>query len=169
MDRPITSGINGITEGISKIADHYMTQIINHIPAHLKESQALINDMNDLGALPPNAKLFRADATSIYTNIQPDIGINAIKSWMEAYPSTVPKDVPQALLIKLLEIIMRRNVFISNDTNWLQEIVTTGMGTPCACSYATPIYVPHEVQSILAAFSQFLMILKGFIDDMFGI
>jgi hypothetical protein len=43
------------------------------------------------------------------------------------------------------------------------------MGTLCACSQATLSYALHEVQNILAAFTHFLMILKCFFDDMFGI
>jgi hypothetical protein len=63
---------------------------------------------------------------------------------------------------------MRRNVFIFDDTNWLQEI-GTAMGTPCACSYATLSYAFHDVQKNLAEFSKFRLMLKPFIDDMFGI
>jgi hypothetical protein len=131
VDRPIISEVNGTTEGISKISDHYMKQIIHHTPTHLRDSQALIDNIKDLGPLTPNAKLFTADATSMHTNIKPDIGINAIKQLMEAYPNTVPRNVPQKLQFKLLEIIMRRNVFSFDDTSWLQEI-GNAMGTPCA-------------------------------------
>jgi hypothetical protein len=126
--------------------------------------KSLIDNTKDLGPLPPNAKLFTMDTTSMYTNIQPDVAINAIQQCMEAYPNTVPKNVQQKLLIKLLEIIMRRNVFSFDNTSWLQEI-RTAMGTPCACSYATLSYALH----ILATFTDFIMILKCFIDDMFGI
>jgi hypothetical protein len=104
----------------------------------------------------------------MYTNIQPDVGIEAIARWMQAHPQTVRKDIPQELLLKLLNIIMRRNVFSFDDTNWLQEI-GTAMGTPCACSYAILSYAFHEVQKILADFSEFLLVLKHFIDAMFGI
>jgi hypothetical protein len=91
--------------------------------------------------------------------VQPDVGINAIQIWAEAYPSTVPKDGPQELLIKLLEIVIRRNMFSFDDTSWLQES-DTAMGTPYACSYATLSYALHKVQNILATFAQFIMILK---------
>jgi hypothetical protein len=154
VDRPIIIRVNGIKEGISKIADHYMKQIVHHTPTHLRDSQALIDNIKDLGPLPLNTKLFTAEATSMYTNIQPDVCINVIQQWIEAYPNTVPKNVPQKLLIKLLDIIMRRNVFSFDDTSWLQEI-GTAMGTPCACSYTTLSYALHEVQNIIAAFTTF--------------
>jgi hypothetical protein len=168
VDRHIISRVNMITEGISKIADHYMKQIVHHTPTNLRDSQALIDNIKDLGPLPPNTKLFTVDAKAMYTNIQPDVCIHVIQKWMEAYANTVPKNVPQKLLIKLLDIIMRRNVFNFNDTSWLQEIGTS-IGTPCACSYTTMSYALHEVQHIIAAFTYFLMILKRFIDDMFSI
>jgi hypothetical protein len=94
VDRPIISGVNGIREGISKIADHYMKKIIHHTLTPLRDYQVLIENIKDLGPLPPNEKLFTADATAMHTNIQPDVGINAIQQWMEAYPNTVPKNVP---------------------------------------------------------------------------
>jgi hypothetical protein len=83
-------------------------------------------------------------------------------------PKHHSKKVPQKILIKLLEIIMRRNVFSFDDTSWIQEI-GTAMGTPWAWYYATLSYTLHEVHIILAAFTKLLMILKFFIDDMFRI
>jgi hypothetical protein len=105
---------------------------------------------------------------AMYTNIQPDVGIEAIAGWMQAYPQTVPKDIPQELHLQLLNIIMRRNVFSFDDTNWLQTI-GTAMGTPCACSYATLSYDFHEVQHILEEFSEFLLILKRFIENVWDL
>jgi hypothetical protein len=37
VDRPIISGINSITEAISKIADYFMKQIIPSTATHLKD------------------------------------------------------------------------------------------------------------------------------------
>jgi hypothetical protein len=145
-----------------------MKQIIPSTATHLKDSQTLIKEIKEIGQLPPHAKLFTADATAMYTNIHPDVGIEATAGWMQAYLQTVPKDIPQELLLQLLNTIMRRNVFSFDDTNWLQTI-GTAMGTPCACSYGTLSYAFHEIQRILAEFSNFLPILKRFVDDRFGI
>jgi hypothetical protein len=104
----------------------------------------------------------------MYTKIQPYVGIEAIAGWMQADPQIVLKDIPQELLLKLLNIIICCNVFSYDDTNWIQEI-GTAMGTPRACSYATLSYAFHKVQKILAGFSEFLLMLKCVIVDMFGI
>jgi hypothetical protein len=81
----------------------------------------------------------------MHTNIQPDVEIAAIAGWIKAYPHTVPEDVPQQLLLKLLDIITHHNIFSFDDTNLLQEIGTQ-MDTPCTCSYTTLRYAFHEVQ-----------------------
>jgi signal recognition particle GTPase len=66
-----------MTEAISKIADYFMKQIIPSTATHLKDSQTLIKEIKEIGQLPPHAKLFMADAMAMYTNIQPDVGIEA--------------------------------------------------------------------------------------------
>jgi hypothetical protein len=45
VDRPIISGINSITEAISKITDYFMKQIIPSTPTHLKDSQTFIKEI----------------------------------------------------------------------------------------------------------------------------
>ena len=46
-------------------------------------SDELIDMMRALGPLPPGAKLFTADATSMYTNIDTDHAIQVIGDWLE--------------------------------------------------------------------------------------
>jgi hypothetical protein len=57
VDRPIISGINSITEAISKIADYFMKQIIPSTATHLKDSQTLIKEIKEIGH-PPHTPSF---------------------------------------------------------------------------------------------------------------
>jgi hypothetical protein len=63
-----------------------MKKKIPYAPTHLQDSQTLIEEIKKIGPLPSNAKLFTADATAMYTDIQPDVGISSIANWMQAYP-----------------------------------------------------------------------------------
>jgi hypothetical protein len=65
-------------EGIIKIVDHYMNKISPHTPTHLKDSQSPIDELQVLYFLPKHNTLFRADATSMYINIGPEVGIDVI-------------------------------------------------------------------------------------------
>ena len=121
-----------------------------------------------IGQLPPNAKLFTADAVSMYTNIDTSHGLEAMRTAFIQLADKIPTDFPDELILDALGIIMRNNVFQFGDTHWLQ-LNGTAMGTPPACTWATIYYGVHERSCLLANFSSNLLYLGRFIDDMFGI
>ena len=55
----------------------------NQVPTYLKDSSHLIQLLKDQETLPPGAKLFTADAKSMYTNIDTDHGTRQVVVWME--------------------------------------------------------------------------------------
>jgi hypothetical protein len=120
-----------------------------------------------MGPLQPHARLFTSDATAMYTNIEPIVGINAIREWI-ATTTNLPDNFPTNLILEALDIIMNRNVFQFDDTYW-RQFVGTAMGTPCACSYATLSYARYELYKVLPLFIGSIGYLKRFIDDMLGI
>jgi hypothetical protein len=69
-------------------------------------------------SLPPNARLFTADATTIYTNIEPAVGIAAVQQWLIDFDSELPEKIPSAIIIKALKMVMTRNTFKFDDTYW---------------------------------------------------
>jgi hypothetical protein len=73
--RPIVSCVNGVTEAASKWLDHHMRRLLPYITSYLRDSQHVIDLVTDLGTLPSHARLFTADATAMYTNIEPDVGV----------------------------------------------------------------------------------------------
>jgi hypothetical protein len=120
-------------------------------------------------ALSAHARLFTSDATVMYTNIEPAVGIAAVKAWLSDYESELPKGLPSWIIIEALKLVMTRNTFQFDDIFW-QQFVGTAMGTPCACVYVTVAYGYHERRNITSRLSkQVLPYLKMFIDDMLGI
>ena len=73
--------------------------------------------------LPPNrrCRLFTADATSMYTNIDTDAALKAIHDYIMANQAKFPT-LPLIPLMEALEMLMKRNVFQFGDTFWLQLI-----------------------------------------------
>jgi hypothetical protein len=165
--RPIVSCVGGVTEHISKWIDHHLKRIIKTTPTFLRDSQQVVMELKAIGQLPPHARLFTSDATAMYTNIEPGVGITAIKEWIET-TNDLPEKFPTNLILKALDIVMNRNVFQFDDTYW-RQYVGTAMGTPCACSYATLSYAFHELHKVLPFFVNSLSYFKRFIDDMLGI
>jgi hypothetical protein len=119
-----------------------------------------------MGSLPPNVRLFTADATAMYTNIEPDLGITAVQGWRVDFESELPEKIPSTVVIKTLEMVTTRNTFQFDDTYW-QQFVEKSMCNPCACVYATVAYGYHERTSIIPKQTKEAMpYLKRFIDDM---
>jgi hypothetical protein len=54
-----------------------MKQLLYLIPSYIKDSMALLQQLDSL-ELPPGAKLFTADTSSMYTNIDTTTGIDAL-------------------------------------------------------------------------------------------
>jgi len=55
-----------------------MKQLLQFVPSYLKDSASLLTELKTLN-IPPNAKLFTADATGMYTNIDTVVRVSAIR------------------------------------------------------------------------------------------
>ena len=145
-----------------------MKSLLHCIPTYLKDSNDLLQDLRELPKLPSNARLFTADATAMYTNIDTDTAIEAFSYLFDHYEAEIPTDFPKSFFLTVLEIIMKQNLFQFDNTFWLQKD-GTAMGTPAACLYATIAYGIHERNKLLPDFQHIIPFYKRFIDDVLGI
>jgi hypothetical protein len=165
--RPVVSCVNSFSSIFSNWLDYKMKDLLFLIPSYIKDSKHLLDEIKNL-TLPPNAKLFTADATAMYTNIDIKSGIITFEKLFDTYDNLIPKDFPRELFIKVLRTIMENNIFTFGDTYWLQT-QGTAMGTPAAPLYSILTFGYHENTSILPNFKSQLIYYKRFIDDIFGI
>jgi hypothetical protein len=154
---------------VSKWFEYKLRWKTKQVPTYLRDSQETVDSLKAMGALPAHARLFTSDATDMYTNIEPTVGIAAVKAWLSEYESELPKVFPSRIVIEALELVMTRNTFQFHDTFW-QHFIGTTMGTPCTCVYANVAYGYHERKHITSRLSkQVLPYLKRSIDTMRGI
>jgi len=66
-----------------------MKQLLQFIPSYVKNSNSLISELRMLD-IPPGAKLFTADATAMYTNIDVNTGLMAFQTLFNTYKDTIP-------------------------------------------------------------------------------
>ena len=168
--RPIVCCAGTMLNGFSRWIDYWLQKLKPLIPSFIKNSEQLINDLHSLGELPPGALLFKADAESMYTNIDTDHAIAVINHWLDdlSQKSQLPPGFPLLPLTQALEIVMRNNVFEFGDTRYLQ-LMGTAMGTSSACMYATIYFAIHEIETLVPSFGQNLFFIKRYIDDLIGI
>ena len=91
---------------------------------------------------PTKAKLFTADAVSMYTNIPTNTAIMLIAKHIR---KSVTEELPKQndALIAALKLVMLNNIFCFGDMTF-KQLNGTAMGTPPAPPYATIYYGIHE-------------------------
>ncbi len=165
--RPVVSCSGSFLSIFSVWLDYKMKLLLPLVQSFIKNSNSLINDLKSLD-IPPDALLFTADATSMYTNIDTHTGISAVRDFISTHLNAIPSNFPTNLFLQILFVVMENNIFSFADTYW-QQLTGTAMGTPVACSYATVSFGHYENATILPAFSSNLLYYRRYIDDVFGI
>ena len=166
--RPIVCCAGTSLNNLSRWLDYWLQQLKFLVPTYLKNSTDLLTAVRSLGDLPPGAKLFTADANSMYTNIDTDHALSVISRWLELHQHELPKNFPLKAVLEAMALVMRHNVFEFGDLYFLQ-LLGTAMGTSAACMWATLYFGIHEVETLLPRHHSNLLLLKRYIDDMFGV
>ena len=141
--RPVVSSVSTALEPLSQWIDDQLQQVLHLCPAYLKDSWHLLRKLKDIKQLPHDARLFTADAVSMYSNIPTKHGLEVMKKWFDLHRNHLPKDYPVKRILEGLTIVMNFNVFTYGN-RYFQQLNGTAMGTPCACAYATIYYSYHE-------------------------
>jgi hypothetical protein len=99
----------------------------------MKDLTALLQQLCTL-KLPPGAELFTADASSMYSNIEPTMGIDALSKLLAQHKASINPSFPTEFFLTTMEIIMNNNIFMFGDTYW-NQLKGTAMGSPAAPLY----------------------------------
>jgi len=165
--RPIVSCSGSLLEGLGIWVDDKLKQAAVTMRSYIKSSYDLKTELIQQD-LPPNCRLFTADAQSMYTNIPTEFALATIGTWLRANHNRFP-NLPLDATIAGLKFIMRHNCFIFGDTYW-KQLKGTAMGTPPAPNYATLYYGILEEELLEnPRFTANLRLYGRYIDDVFGI
>jgi hypothetical protein len=118
-----------------------------------------------LPPLHPSARIFTADATSMYTNIDTQHALQEIRKFLRTHKdlATGPQ---RTAIFTALEMVMTNNLFQFGDTFWLQTN-GTAMGVSPSCCYAMIYFSLHE-DMLMVRYPE-LIFFKRYIDDIFAI
>jgi len=132
--RPIVGGPQSATHRLSHFIDIILKPLCSSVKSFIRD------DFDFLQHLPKNveagSKLISFDIVSLYSNIPNDLGMDAIKYWLEKYRNNIDSRFDTDFIIKSLEIILKRNIFYF-DGQYYQQKKGTAMGTKVAPTYAT--------------------------------
>ena len=166
--RPVISQIGSLLAKISTYINFQLQKLRSLVPTYIQRSEEVKKELEELGEIPPNSKLFTIDATSMYTNIDPVHGIQTLEDWFQTHRDKIPIDIPKDFLFELIKITLHNNYFQFGNTFWLQTL-GIAMGTPMACILATLYFGFYEKTYLFPKYSKNLVYCKRQIDDILGI
>ena len=173
--RPIISGSGSILENIGKYVEFHINHIASEHESFLQDTPHFlrsIEEINEGPKLSSNSMLVVIDVTGAYLNIPHNDGIQALE---EALKERKKQIIPSDFLSKLMELILKNNIFEFNEDLY-KQLIGAAMGTPPAPSYAN-IYMAKRIDGAIreAAIKygtqgkSALQMLKRFLDDIFQI
>ncbi len=81
-----------------------MKELLPLVQSYTKNSTDIIQDLKEL-TLPGNAKLFSADATSMYTNIDTTLGLETLKDFLCTNSTNISPTFPTHLFLQVMEVV----------------------------------------------------------------
>jgi hypothetical protein len=104
--RPIVCCAGTLLNQLSKWLNFWLQKLKPFIPSYLKNSSDLIKKLKKLGWCPMNARLFTADAQSMYTNIDTMHAIQVIGQWLDNLQSRLHPMFPLEAVKEAIMIVM---------------------------------------------------------------
>lgn len=161
--RPIVSDCNSETYFTAEYIEHFLGPLSQKHTSYIKDTCDFLEKISRL-QIPQNAFLFTIDVDSLYTNIETDVGVEAVKKCFEKYPD---RNRPDDYILKLLEINLTKNDFEFESKFYLQT-KGTAMGKTFAPSYAN-IFMAQWEESALSSYSLRPFLYFRFLDDIWGV
>ena len=132
--RPVISGSGSLLHPLGTWVDSKLQQVAKLQRSYFRDSKWLKNHLLSL-RLPPNARLFTADATAMYTNIPTEKALRMIGDYLRNNANLF-SNIPINALMEALKIIMRCNYFNFGDVVYKQK-TGRAIGAPPAPPWAT--------------------------------
>ena len=159
--RPIVSDINSPTQQIAKFISTKLKGLSCAHPSFIKDTYHFLEKLRSM-KFPKHAALVTLDVKSLYTNIDNEKGLEALRKAMGRHPDP---SRPDKELLNLIKICLTHNVFSFNGKDYLQQN-GAAMGHGFCVEYAN-IYMAEWEAGASQGCPLLPMFWVRFIDDLF--
>ena len=161
--RPIVSDCGSESYRIAEFIDYYINPLSQSHASYVKDTYDFVGKLKQL-QVPSNTLLFSIDVESLYTNIETDSGLRAIKLAFQQNPQD---DRPDDIILELLKLTLTRNDFEFNGKFYL-HILGCAMGRKFSPAYAD-IYMADWERSAFQKCTTLPLLYLRYLDDIFGL
>ena len=111
--RPIIAGHSSVTSRLSDFFDTLLRQYLKVVKNYI------CDDIDSLTKIPRETDekkvLATFDITSMYTNINNDLGYKAIRFWLEKHPELTTRNILKDSILDALKLVLEFNMFHFNN------------------------------------------------------
>lgn len=161
--RPIVSDCGSESYRVAEYIDYYINPLAQLHPSYIKDTYDFVKKLSRL-IVPGSTFLFSIDVDSLYTNIDTERGLAAVREAFQRFPR---EDRPDEEILQLLKITLTRNDFEFNNKHYLQ-ISGCAMGRKYSPAYAD-IYMAEWERSAFAKCTTLPIVYLRYLDDIFGL
>ncbi len=162
--RPIVSNTNSSTYQLCRYVDYLLAPFSTIHPSYTKDTGHFLSKLDGV-TFPPDCTLATMDISSLYTCIDNDKGIAAVRSTMSEFYALHPEHPYVANTCKLLELCLINNTFKFNDSPYIQ-VSGAAMGHHYAPRLADLYVATLEARAIPLLSSKPLFYAR-YLDDIF--
>ena len=159
--RPIISDCSSESYKVSEYIDHFLQPLASSHDSYLKDTSDFLNKLKQI-KINENSLIVTMDVESMYTNIDHESGLAAVKKAFESHPDPCR---PDQQILDLLELSLKNNDFQFNGETFLQT-KGTAMGKKFAPSYANIFMAHFETEAMKKCYLKPTVYFR-FLDDVF--
>ena len=168
--RPIVASSGCNTERISWWSDQQVKEKVKKLDSYIEDTPDLLRqflDINEKDDIPEGTIPISIDIQSMYSNIPLEEGLAAFRECLEDRTDEQKNAIPTDYVMKIVRLVMTKNIFSFNEEYWLQ-LLGTCMGTRVSPSYANlfmGVLEKKMIHNCPPHLKQFIYLWKRFIDD----
>ena len=142
--RPNVAGPSSPTHRLSNFFYLILKPVCEQIPSFIRD------DLDFLQHIPKeideNSILVSFDVVNLYTNIPHDLGLTAIKYWLDNNRNSIAPPFSTEFILEAISIVLKENTS-HFDGKFYRQIQGTAMGTKMAPTYVTLVmgYLEKEL------------------------
>ena len=158
--RPIVSDCGSDSYRWSELIDHFLKPLSNIHPSYVKNTDDFIEKISQV-KISDHALLVTCDVESLYTNIQPEKGLQALEKIYRRSGCSMP----YTEIRRLLELSLTHNDFQFNG-QWYLQVSGTAMGKRYAPNYAN-IFMANFEHEVMQKATHKPTVYQRFLDDIY--
>ena len=163
--RPIVGGPRSPTQHLSEFLEKILSPLVDQQKSYVKDDWDFLRKFPS--ELDPSHKLYSCDIVSLYTSIQHDLGITALRYWIDKLRNLIPSRITTEFILDATKFVLTNNYFLFNDMMYLQ-LIGTAMGTIFAPPYAClTIGYLEETKLYPILRSRFPLDIANLIEDLY--